>query len=237
MAPAGRPSDPPPPKPRTAEESARVTDEVNREIRRNTEVTTRLMTPKEAVDAGAMALFGEKYGDEVRVVAMGGDASQPFSVELCGGTHVRRTGDIGLFKIVSEGSVAAGTRRIEAVTGAGVLEHLRKADQTLAALGGALRAKPEELVEAAEKLAQSEKQLRKQLEAHQMKRAASEAGDLAGGARDRAAAEAGGRVEPGDHGLGSGTADVRPPGVPGEFLKFGHVRGLPKLAGEVDVLL
>jgi alanyl-tRNA synthetase len=101
-----------------------------------------------------------------------------FSKELCGGTHVRRTGDIGLFKIVSEGSVAAGTRRIEALTGTGVLEHLRRQSQSIAHVSEALRAKPDALMEAIEKLTESEKKLRKELEAQQMKRAASAAGDL-----------------------------------------------------------
>jgi len=91
---------------------------VNAEIRANGEVRTRIMTPEEAVAAGAMALFGEKYGDEVRVVAMGGDEGGGYSVELCGGTHVRRAGDIGTFRIVSETALAAGVRRIEALTGA-----------------------------------------------------------------------------------------------------------------------
>jgi alanyl-tRNA synthetase len=156
-----------------------IEDLVNEHILKNEEVVTTVMDLDTAVNSGAMALFGEKYADQVRVLTINN-----FSKELCGGTHVRRTGDIGLFKIVSEGSVAAGTRRIEAVTGSGVLEHLRKADGTLAALGQALRSKPEELVEAAEKLAQAEKQLRKQLEAQQMKRAASEAGDLLDRARE-----------------------------------------------------
>jgi alanyl-tRNA synthetase len=101
------------------EEIARVEAEVNGRIRRNSAVSTRLMEPEEAVKEGAMALFGEKYGDEVRVVCMGGeDADGTYSVELCGGTHVGRTGDIGLFKIVSESAVAAGVRRIEGLTGA-----------------------------------------------------------------------------------------------------------------------
>jgi alanyl-tRNA synthetase len=101
-----------------------------------------------------------------------------FSKELCGGTHVRRTGDIGLFKIVSEGSVAAGTRRIEALTGTGVLEYLRRQSQSLAQASEALRSKPDELLEAIDKLTENEKKLRKELEAQQMKRAASAASDL-----------------------------------------------------------
>jgi alanyl-tRNA synthetase len=105
----------------TPEDIAVVEREVNDRVRANAAVETRLMTPQAAIEAGAMALFGEKYGDEVRVVLMGGkpaNENKVFSTELCGGTHVRRTGDIGLFKIVSEGAVGAGVRRIEAVTGA-----------------------------------------------------------------------------------------------------------------------
>ena len=132
-----------------------------------------------AVASGAMALFGEKYADKVRVLSI-----DDFSKELCGGTHVRRTGDIGLFKIVSEGSVAAGTRRIEAVTGEGVLKYLRQASETLALLADSLHAKPEELLQAVEKLSDSEKKLRKELEAQQMKRATSQASDLVKEARE-----------------------------------------------------
>nr|WP_314072721.1 alanine--tRNA ligase [uncultured Roseococcus sp.] len=110
------------PTPIAAEDLAWVEAEVNARIRENAEVTTRLMTPDAAVAEGAMALFGEKYGEEVRVVAMGHDPAATdrkgnYSIELCGGTHVRRTGDIGLFRLVSEGAVSAGVRRIEAVTG------------------------------------------------------------------------------------------------------------------------
>jgi alanyl-tRNA synthetase len=158
-----------------------IEDLVNQHILLNEPMLTEVMDLDAAVNSGAMALFGEKYGDKVRVVAV---ADGSYSKELCGGTHVHRTGDIGLFKVTSEGSVSAGTRRIEAVTGTGVLENLRKASETLSLLGGALRAKPEGLLEAAEKLAESEKKLRKQLEAQQMKRAASEAGDLVGRARE-----------------------------------------------------
>jgi alanyl-tRNA synthetase len=158
-----------------------IEDLVNQHILKNEEVRTDLMDIDQALATGAMALFGEKYGDRVRVLSI---ADGTFSRELCGGTHVSRTGDIGLFKVVSEGSVAAGTRRIEAITGLGVLEHLRKADETLGMLGETLRARPDEVLEAAQKLAETEKKLRKELDAQQMKRAASEAGDLLHQARD-----------------------------------------------------
>jgi alanyl-tRNA synthetase len=156
-----------------------IEDLVNEHILRNEEVTTTVMDLDTAVNAGAMALFGEKYADQVRVLTI-----DDFSRELCGGTHVRRTGDIGLFKIISEGSVAAGTRRIEAVTGTGALGEMRKASETLVLLSEALRSKPDGLMEAIEQLTASEKKLRKELEAQQMKRAASAASDLAGEARE-----------------------------------------------------
>ncbi len=118
-----------------------VEQAVNARIRDNSPVTTRLMTPEAAVEEGAMALFGEKYGDEVRVVTMGGG----YSTELCGGTHVERTGDIGLFRIVSEGAVAAGIRRVEAVTGAGALALVMQSEQRLQDLAGMLRVPPADL--------------------------------------------------------------------------------------------
>ncbi len=123
----------------SADDLAAIASEVNARIRRNAAVLTRFMTPAEATAAGALALFGEKYGDEVRVVAMGGeDEGREFSTELCGGTHVRRTGDIGLFRIVSESAVGAGLRRIEALTGAAaesyVAEQTRLLNDTAAAL-------------------------------------------------------------------------------------------------------
>jgi alanyl-tRNA synthetase len=149
-----------------------IEDLVNQHVLANEEVHTEVTELEKAVESGAMALFGEKYGDRVRVVSI---ADGSFSKELCGGTHVRRTGDIGLFKIVSESSVSAGTRRIEALTGTGVLENLRKASETLAQLSNTLRAKPDELLEAAEKLEETEKKLRKQLEAQQQKSAVSSA--------------------------------------------------------------
>jgi len=152
-----------------------IEDLVNQHVLANEEMHTEVMDLDTAINTGAMALFGEKYGDKVRVVSV---ADGSFSKELCGGTHVHRTGDIGLFKVISESSVAAGTRRIEALTGVGVLDYLRKASGTLAVLGETLRAKPDELVHAAERLTESEKKLRKQLEAQQLKQATSQAGDL-----------------------------------------------------------
>jgi alanyl-tRNA synthetase len=135
------------PRPVTAEELAAVEAEVNARIRENSEVTTRLMTPEAAVAEGAMALFGEKYGDEVRVVSMGvGDGNKPaWSIELCGGTHVRRTGDIGLFRIVGETGVSAGVRRIEAVTGAAAEALVIENERRLLEVAGALRASPAEV--------------------------------------------------------------------------------------------
>jgi alanyl-tRNA synthetase len=154
---------------------------VNEHVLKNEEVVTEVMDLDTAINSGAMALFGEKYGDKVRVVSI---ADGSFSKELCGGTHMRRTGEIGLLKIVSEGSVAAGTRRIEALTGTGVLEDLRRKHETLTRLAETLRAKPDELLQAVEKLEDSEKKLRKQLEAQQMKRAAQAAGDLVDQAKE-----------------------------------------------------
>jgi alanyl-tRNA synthetase len=126
------------PKAVSAEEIAAVEAEVNRLVAQDHEVSTKLMNHADAIAAGAMALFGEKYGDEVRVLSMGLDGDANFSVELCGGTHVKRTSDIGIFKITSEGSVSSGVRRIEAVTGEGVrayvLEQLEKLDAQLKTL-------------------------------------------------------------------------------------------------------
>jgi alanyl-tRNA synthetase len=135
------------PRPITGDELHWVEREVNARIRENSEVTTRLMTPDAAVELGAMALFGEKYGDEVRVVAMGEpDGNKPaWSIELCGGTHVRRTGDIGYFRIVGEAAVAAGVRRIEAVTGASAEAVIDETQARLNDAAGALRAAPAEV--------------------------------------------------------------------------------------------
>ncbi|MFH5923600.1 alanine--tRNA ligase [Roseomonas xinghualingensis] len=138
------------PTPMSAEDLAWVEGEVNSRIRENAEVVTRLMTPDEAVKAGAMALFGEKYGDEVRVVGMGYDPDATerhgvYSLELCGGTHVGRTGDIGLFKIVGESAVAAGVRRVEAVTGGAALELIEESERTLREAAATLKAPPAEV--------------------------------------------------------------------------------------------
>jgi alanyl-tRNA synthetase len=133
------------PKPIPAEDLRAISDEVNARIRLNSAVGTRLMPPEEAIEAGAMALFGEKYGDEVRVVSMGADEGDRFSVELCGGTHVRRTGDIGFFEIVSESAVAAGVRRIEAVTGRAAQDYVAEANAALQQAAQALNTRPAEL--------------------------------------------------------------------------------------------
>jgi len=131
------------------EELHQVEDEVNRIIRQNTSVTTRLMTPDEAVESGAMALFGEKYGDEVRVVSMGqaSDINADFSLELCGGTHVERTGEIGLFKIISEGAVASGVRRLEALTSQAANDYVREQEQILKLATGTLKTAPDKLTD------------------------------------------------------------------------------------------
>ena len=133
----------------SAEELRRIEDEVNDRIRHNSAVETRLMTPDEAIAAGAMALFGEKYGEEVRVLSMGGDANVPggekYSVELCGGTHARRTGDIGLFRIVGEGAVSAGVRRIEALAGHAAEAYVRHQIDLLNEAAATLKVRAEDL--------------------------------------------------------------------------------------------
>ncbi|MBR0643433.1 alanine--tRNA ligase [Plastoroseomonas hellenica] len=156
------------PKPIEADELAWVEAEVNARIRENAEVITRLMTPEAAVAEGAMALFGEKYGDEVRVVAMGRDEAATerrgnYSVELCGGTHVTRTGDIGLFRIVSEGAVAAGVRRLEAVTGETALKLIDESDAYLRDAATLLKARPQELAERVGALLEDRKRLEREV--------------------------------------------------------------------------
>ncbi|MPY69504.1 MAG: alanine--tRNA ligase [Alphaproteobacteria bacterium] len=151
------------PRPIPADDLRAIADEVNERVRINSTVTTRLMAPEEAIEAGAMALFGEKYGDEVRVVAMGAENGDRFSVELCGGTHVRRTGDIGFFKIVSEGAVGAGVRRIEAVTGRAAQDHIAETDAALQQAAQALNARPAELAARISALLEERKKLEHEL--------------------------------------------------------------------------
>ena len=158
----------------TAEELQQVQDLVNVEIRANREVDTQLMAIEDAKAAGAMALFGEKYGDTVRVVSMG-----DFSMELCGGTHVGRTGDIGLFVIRSEGGVAAGVRRIEALTGAGAMDHLCGQARTLERIGGLLKGNTGNAEEKVQSLIERSRELEKENSKLNDKLASTAGSDLA----------------------------------------------------------
>jgi alanyl-tRNA synthetase len=151
------------PKALSEAEIAEVETEVNAMILRNEDVVTRLMTPDKAIESGAMALFGEKYGDEVRVLSMGTNDGRTFSVELCGGTHVRRLGDIGLFKIAGESAVASGVRRIEALTGTGALAYLNNFVRYSKEAAAALRAAPPELPERVAQLMDERKKLEREL--------------------------------------------------------------------------
>ncbi len=152
---------------------------VNREIRKNSEVLARTMKYDDAIKAGAMALFGEKYGDEVRVLGMG-----EFSTELCGGTHVQRTGDIGLFKIVSETGVAAGIRRVEAVTGEGALALVQEQEARLVEAASAVKAQPQELTARIGQILDNVKALERELAKLKSKLATSQGDDLASQAVD-----------------------------------------------------
>ena len=142
----------------TAEELRQVENIVNQAIRKDYKVTTVLMTQEEAIKTGAMALFGEKYGDEVRVVSMG-DEENTFSRELCGGTHVKSTGEIGYFNIVSESAVAAGVRRIECVTGRGAEEYVQHMEDKLHAVGQILKSDFNTLEERIKQLIEDKKKL------------------------------------------------------------------------------
>jgi alanyl-tRNA synthetase len=152
---------------------------VNREIRRNVEVAARIMKYDDAIKAGAMALFGEKYGDEVRVLSMG-----DFSAELCGGTHVRRTGDIGFFKIVAETGVAAGVRRVEAVTGEGALAWVQEREAKLAEAATALRTSPDDVAQKIVQMQDSVRALEKELGRLKSKMASSQGDELADRAQE-----------------------------------------------------
>ncbi|MGC2520229.1 MAG: alanine--tRNA ligase [Burkholderiales bacterium] len=160
--------------PLAEEQLRRVEELVNREIRKNVEVSARIMKYDDAIKAGALAFFGDKYGDEVRVIGMG-----EFSTELCGGTHVKRTGDIGLFKIVSESGVAAGIRRVEAVTADGALAYVQQQEAKLAEAAHALKAQPQELAQKIAQVLDNVKALEKELARLKSKMAASQGDDLA----------------------------------------------------------
>ncbi|MFT6475056.1 MAG: alanyl-tRNA synthetase, partial [Qipengyuania sp.] len=153
------------PKPLGDDDIAAIEVEVNEEIRANEQVGTRLMTPDDAVAAGALALFGEKYGDEVRVLSMGRTVGEGrnYSVELCGGTHVKATGDIGLFKIVSESAVSSGVRRIEALTGEAARKWLVARDEAVRLIAGALKTSPDEAPARVTALVEERKRLEKEL--------------------------------------------------------------------------
>jgi alanyl-tRNA synthetase len=147
----------------TPADLAEVEAQVNAQVRGNGPVTTRLMTPDAAIEMGAMALFGEKYGDEVRVVSMGEDADGTYSIELCGGTHVSALGDIGLFKVVGEGAVSSGVRRVEALTGEGALAWLNGRDQSLREAAATLRATPDEVPARVAALVEDRRRLEREL--------------------------------------------------------------------------
>jgi len=158
----------------------RIEAMVNREVQRNTRVETELTNFDQAIEKGAMALFGEKYGDEVRLLSMG----EGFSVELCGGCHVSRTGDIGILKIVSESGIAAGVRRIEAVTGPGALMWIDEGEQALASTSNLVKAPRREVAAKVMQLLDHNRELQRELERLKGKLAASAGDDLADRAVD-----------------------------------------------------
>jgi len=166
-------------KPLTPEELRTIEDLVNAEVRRNVEAEVRQMGYQQAIDFGAMALFGEKYGDQVRVLKMG-----EFSTELCGGTHVGRTGDIGLFKIVGETGVAAGIRRIEALTGAGALAFVAGEEARLEQIAALLSASDADVIDKLRQLFERQKKLERELEGLKTKAAGAATLDLAEKAKD-----------------------------------------------------
>jgi alanyl-tRNA synthetase len=163
----------------TPEELRRIERRVNEQIRRNAAAETRSMGYDDAVASGAMALFGEKYGDSVRVLKVG-----DFSTELCGGTHVSRAGDIGLFKIVAEGGVAAGVRRIEAVTGEGAIDYITQTDDLLRNVAGLVRGGRDDVVLRVQEGLEQVRALEKQLRSLKDKLASGQGTDLAAGAQD-----------------------------------------------------
>jgi alanyl-tRNA synthetase len=165
--------------PVTADELRRVEDLVNSAIRRNSPAETRVMALDEAVAAGAMSLFGEKYENDVRVLSIG-----DFSMELCGGTHVERSGDIGFFKIISESGVAAGVRRVEAVTGQAAFDWVMRADQVLRDAALLLRGSREDVDEKVRELVERSRRLEKEVQQLKSKLASGQGGDLTTRAKD-----------------------------------------------------
>lgn len=171
----------------TPAQIATVEADVNAQIRGNQEVMTRLMTPDDAIAAGAMALFGEKYGEEVRVLSMGHGDEGTYSVELCGGTHVHALGDIALFKIIGESAVASGVRRIEALTGEAARQWLTHRDEQLRAIASTLRTTPDEAAARVAVLSEQTRKLERELS--EAKKALAIAGASGGGASAAAAPE------------------------------------------------
>jgi alanyl-tRNA synthetase len=167
------------PRPLSPEDLAAIEAEVNAQIRGNQPVSTRLMTPDAAIEAGALALFGEKYGEEVRVLSMGQADDTVYSVELCGGTHVGALGDIGIFKIFAEGAVASGVRRIEALTGEAARLALAEQEARLKAAATALKVRPDEVPARVEALIDERKRLERELA--EAKKALAMAGPATGG--------------------------------------------------------
>ncbi len=165
--------------PLSHDELSKVEELVNDKIQENQDVIVKTMPIEEATKAGAIALFGEKYGDTVRMVSMGG-----FSKELCGGTHTKRTGDVGFFKIVSEGGIAAGVRRIEAVTGRGALDYVELLEEELKELALRLKGSRGELVRKLEKLIEEKKSKEREVEVLKGKLAGSQATDILEGVRE-----------------------------------------------------
>ncbi|MBX7247442.1 MAG: alanine--tRNA ligase [Caulobacteraceae bacterium] len=192
--------------PVTQEQIARIEDEVNAVVRQNLPAEIRTMAPQQAIEAGAMALFGEKYGDEVRVLTLGqalDGGGKAYSVELCGGTHVTRTGDIALFKIVSEGGIAAGIRRIEALTGEAARQYLLERDRLARELADRFKVQPAEVLARIDALANERKALEKQLaDAKRQLALGGGAGGAAAGPEDVGGVKFIGRVLEGVDGKG-----------------------------------
>jgi alanyl-tRNA synthetase len=167
------------PQPLTSEQIKAVENLVNQQIRANLDSHVEVMSPQAAKQKGAMSLFGEKYGEKVRVLTMG-----EFSMELCGGTHVDRTGDIGLFKIISESGVAAGIRRIEALTGEGALKWIEDNEKQLQTALMLLKANRDNFIDKLQQQLEKNRALEKEIERSQQKMATHQLGDLLNSATD-----------------------------------------------------